>query len=76
MPRLIPWTSSPAPPINNRVKTSTISRTEVSLWPTPTVSIITLLYPAASHKITASIVALATPPRVAAAGDGRTKALG
>ena len=56
------------------MKTSDISATTVSDWPTPTVSISTTSKPAASHRVTASRVRRATPPRCVWLGDGRMKA--
>src|SRR5262245_32879023 len=53
-----------------------MSATAVSDWPTPTVSTSTTSYPAASTTTMASRVALATPPSVPAAGDGRMNAPG
>ena len=50
--------------------------TAVSDWPTPTVSTITVLKPAASQRIIVSLVFLATPPSEPAAGEGLIKAEG
>ena len=69
---------------------STMFLTMYSDWPTPTVSTKTRSYPAASHRITASLVVLGsgavglaktephlvTPPRCPLEGLGRIKALG
>ena len=74
MPRLIPWSSSPAPEILSKRKKSTIEWTAVSLWPTPTVSIIIVSKPAASQRIMDSLVFLATPPRVFPDAEGRINA--
>ena len=54
---------------------STMSRAAVSLWPTPTVSTSTMSKPAASQRSSVSLVRRATPPRVAALGEGRMNAL-
>ena len=45
--------------------------TAVSLWPTPTVSTMTMSWPAASQTSIASRVFSATPPSVPDAGLGR-----
>jgi hypothetical protein len=53
---------------------SVISATAVSDCPTPTVSTMTISYPAASQTRRASRVLRATPPRVVPEGEGRMKA--
>ena len=53
-----------------------MEETAVSDCPTPTVSTIIVLNPAASQSMIVSRVFLATPPSVPAAGEGLIKALG
>ena len=74
MPFLIPCNSSPAPAIISSRKKSTIERTVVSLWPTPTVSTRITSKPAASQTRMVSRLLRATPPRVPPEGEGRMKA--
>ena len=74
MPRLMPCNSSPAPAIFSNKKKSTILCTAVSLWPTPTVSMIMVSKPKASHKVMVSLVFRATPPKVSPDAEGRIKA--
>ncbi len=50
-----------------------MERTVVSDWPTPTVSIRMMSYPAASQRISDSRVLRATPPRAPLLGEGRMK---
>ena len=50
MPRLTPWSSSPPPGAIRSTKTSVISATMVSDWPTPTVSTRTTSAPQASTR--------------------------
>ena len=76
IPRLIPCSSSPAPEINISRNISTIECTAVSLCPTPTVSINTTSYPAASHSTIVSRVLRATPPSDPAEGEGLINAFG
>ena len=75
MPFLMPCSWSPAPANARNVKQSTICETATSDWPTPTVSTRITSNPAASNTTMDSRVALATPPRVPADGDGRINAL-
>ena len=74
IPRFIPCNSSPAPANFNNKKKSTIECTTVSDCPTPTVSIIIVSNPAASHKIILSRVFWATPPKEVPEGEGLIKA--
>ena len=53
------------------MKMSIISKTSVCDWPTPTVSTIVMLNPAASIIAIDSLVDLLTPPRLSPDGDGR-----
>ena len=53
-----------------------MERTVISDWPTPTVSIQTLLKPAASQTSMVSRVRPATPPSEPREGEGRMKAFG
>ena len=76
IPRLIPWSSSPAPGAAIRQKQSTMSATATSDCPTPTVSTTMTSKPAASHSSAASRVRRATPPIEPPEGDGRMKACG
>ncbi len=73
-PRLIPCNSSPAPGSIKARKQSVVSATIVSDCPTPTVSISTTSYPAASQTSMLSRVLRATPPSVPAVGEGRMNA--
>jgi hypothetical protein len=73
-PFLIACRSSPALGSCISTKTSVMPATAVSLWPTPTVSTMTMSCPAASHTRSASRVFSATPPSVPEAGLGRMKA--
>ena len=70
-PFLIACRSSPA--LGNCISTnmSVMPATAVSLWPTPTVSTMTMSWPAASHTSIASRVFSATPPSVPDDGLGR-----
>ncbi len=74
IPRLIPCNSSPPPGAMSNKNRSTIECTAISDCPTPTVSIIIVSKPAASHKIIDSRVLRATPPNDVPAGEGRIKA--
>jgi hypothetical protein len=76
IPRFTPCNSSPPAGAIRSTKTSDISATIVSDWPTPTVSISTTSKPAASQSATASRVRRATPPRCVWLGEGRMKARG
>src|SRR5262249_16259528 len=70
IPRLMPWSSSPAPGAMTRRKRSTMPATATSDWPTPTVSTITTSKPAASHRSIASRVRRRPPPGGGAGGGG------
>ena len=76
MPFLMPCRSSPAPVSTTSIKKSTIERTVISDWPTPTVSTKITSQPAASQSSMVSRLLRATPPKVPFAGDGRIKQLG
>ena len=76
MPLLMPCRSSPAPLSIRSRKKSLIECTAISDCPTPTVSMNTTSNPAASQRITVSLVFLATPPSEPALGLGRMNALG
>src|SRR6266705_1348499 len=71
IPRLMPWSSSPAPGATRTANRSTMPATATSDWPTPTVSTITTSKPAASQSSIASRVRRATPPRVPAVAEDR-----
>src|ERR1022692_484871 len=71
MPRFMPCNSSPASASISSRKKSTMERTAVSDWPTPTVSTNTLRYPAASQSSMVSRVRRAPPPPQPPAGGGR-----
>ena len=62
IPALRDWISSPAPGESRRVTVSATPITPTSDWPAPTVSTSTASAPHASRTLTASRVALETPP--------------
>ena len=62
MPALSACTSSPVPGTSTTTEMSAVRTISTSSWPTPTVSMITRLLPAASSTSAASLVALARPP--------------
>ena len=76
IPFFSPCSSSPIAGGIRSMTMSTISSIITSDWPRPTVSTITMSYPAASQSITRSLVCSATPPREQFEGEGRTKAFG
>ena len=73
-PFLMACSSSPAFGSCSSTNMSVMPATAVSLWPTPTVSTITMSWPAASSTSIASRVFSVTPPSVPAVGLGRMKA--
>ena len=75
-PFFMPCRSSPAPAMVITKKKSTIALTEVSFWPTPTVSTNMVSKPAASQSSMVSLLFLVTPPSVPPEGDGLIKASG
>ena len=74
MPRLIPWSSSPAAGEISSTNMSVMAATAASDCPTPTVSTMTTSNPAASTIRIVSRVRRATPPRDVPDGDGRMNA--
>ena len=73
IPFLMPCNSSPPPGSIRSMKKSTIDRTDISLCPTPTVSINITSKPAASQSMIVSRVLRVTPPKVPPEGEGRMK---
>ena len=63
MPALIAWMSSPSPGADTTTIVCAARTTSTSSWPTPTVSMMIMSYPAASRMSTASNVPRASPPR-------------
>mmetsp|Transcript_5039 Transcript_5039/g.11033 ORF Transcript_5039/g.11033 Transcript_5039/m.11033 type:complete len:213 (+) Transcript_5039:659-1297(+) len=74
IPFLTPCSSSPPAGGITRVTTSTAWSIKISLWPSPTVSTMTVPYPALWHSCITSCVYCATPPRMPEEGEGRTNA--
>ena len=62
MPAFSACTSSPVPGTRTTTEMSAVRTMSTSSWPTPTVSMITRLLPAASSTSAASLVARARPP--------------
>ena len=62
MPAFSAWTSSPVPGTRTTTEMSAVRTMSTSSWPTPTVSMMTRLLPAASSTSAASLVARARPP--------------
>ena len=63
IPALSAWTSSPLPGATSTIEMSAVRTISTSSWPTPTVSMRTTSFPAASKASATSLVARASPPR-------------